>query len=203
MGIYGDYIFPALMDWSMRRLGDLRQEALARARGQVLEIGFGTGLNLRHYPPGVERLQGLDPIKGLRNRVRERIAKAPFPVELVRIAANGRLPFDEKSFDCVVTTWTLCSVDRPIDVLREVRRVLRPDGIYIFLEHGRSDDPRVERWQRRFNPVQRRIGGGCELDRPIDTLIRSAGFELEEIDRFLNRQDPRIFAEMYRGIGRP
>jgi ubiquinone/menaquinone biosynthesis C-methylase UbiE len=186
----------------MQRYADLRQEALAQAYGGVLEIGFGTGRNLPHYPPRVERLHGLDPLKGLRGRIEQRISRAPFPVERVPLAADGTLPFEEKSFDCVVTTWTLCSIARPVEVLRDVRRVLRPGGVYIFLEHGRSDDPRVARRQRQFNPIQRRIGEGCELDRPIDTLVRSAGLAIEKLDRFVHGGG-RIFSEMYRGVAHP
>ena len=203
MGLYADRIFPRLMEWSMGRVDDLREEALAPAYGDVLEVGFGTGLNLAHYPPAVKRLLALDPLDSLRARVEERIAVARFPVERVRLAADGGLPFDGGRFDCVVTTWTLCTIPDPVQALREMRRVLRPGGVYLFIEHGRSDAPRVARMQGLLNPIQRRIGCGCELDRPIDALVRAAGLSIERLDRFVPSGGSRMFSEMYRGIARP
>jgi SAM-dependent methyltransferase len=202
MGLYADRIFPRLMEWSMRQVDSLRAEALAPAWGDVLEVGFGTGLNLAHYPSAVKRLTALDPIDALRGRVEDRIAAARFPVERVRLAADGSLPFESGQFDCVVTTWTLCTIPDPVPALREMRRVLRPGGVYLFIEHGRSDAPRVARMQALFNPIQRRIGCGCELDRPIDALVRAAGLSIERLDRFVPG-GPRMFSEMYRGIARP
>jgi ubiquinone/menaquinone biosynthesis C-methylase UbiE len=201
MGLYADLVFPRLMDWSMRALNDLRPGALARAHGDVLEVGFGTGLNLRYYPAEVKSLVALDPMAALRERVQERIAGAPFPVEQVALGAGGALPFPDARFDCVVTTWTICSIDEPLAALAEMRRVLRPGGRYLFIEHGRSDDPRIARWQDRLNPLQRVIGCGCNMNRPIDRLVRQAGFELDELDRFVH-SGPRLLAEFYRGAAR-
>lgn len=200
MGLYARHIFPRLMDLTLGRMGDQRQAALARAHGEVLEVGFGTGLNLPSYPAAVRRLVALDPLEALERRVAERIAAAPFPVERVHRAAGDSLPFPDGTFDCVVTTWTLCSIPEPIPALAEMRRVLRPDGLYLFLEHGRSDEARVARWQRRLNPIQRRIGCGCRLDLPIDGLVRQAGFEIVELQRFVTPGEPRIFAAMYQGV---
>jgi SAM-dependent methyltransferase len=182
----------------MRYLDDLRPEALALAEGDVLEIGFGTGLNLPYYPPGVKSLTALDPLDAPREPVETRVAAAAFPVERLALSADGELPFDDARFDCIVTTWTLCSIDRPLETLAEMRRVLRPAGRYLFLEHGRSDLPRTAKWQDRINPFHRRITGGCNLNRAIDRLVRAGGFEIAELERFLGR-GPRILAEMYRG----
>lgn len=205
MGFYADHVFPRFMDWGMRQVDSLRSETLAGARGAVLEVGFGTGLNLRHYPKAVEKVVALDPLRALEQRVSERIAGARFPVERVSRLADDHLPFDDGSFDCVVTTWTLCSVEEPVAALSEMRRVLRDDGVYLFIEHGRSDDPTTARWQRRLNPLQRRIAGGCRLDRPIDELVASGGFEIRGLDRFVHDPGPRALSEMYRGhaVARP
>jgi SAM-dependent methyltransferase len=202
MGVYADRIFPRLLDWGMRGLNDLRDSALARAHGEVLEVGFGTGLNLRHYPAAVRRLVGLDPLDALRERVQRRIAAAPFAVEQVALAADGVLPFEDARFDCVVTTWTLCSIDRPLVALAEMRRVLRPGGLYLFIEHGRSDDARVARWQDRLNPFHRCWSRGCNMNRAIEALVREGGFELDRLERFVH-SGPRILTEMYRGVARP
>lgn len=203
MGIYNQHIFPLFMDWSMGTLDELRGETLAPAHGEVLEIGFGTGRNLPHFPSSVQRLCALDPLDTLRRRVERRISEASFPVERIFVAADGRLPFEDGSFDCVVTTRTLCTVEHPLHVLRDVRRVLRPTGLYLFLEHGLSDDRRIARLQRWFNPVQRRFAAGCQIVRPIDQLIRSAGLRIERLERFVHGRGPRIAAEMYRGVALP
>ena len=199
MGIYGDHVFPRLMDWGMRSLADLRVETLSFAQGRVLEVGFGTGLNLPHYPQSVSSLVALDPLDALAERVSRRIASCAFPVERMGRRADDTLPFEDGEFDTVVTTWTLCSIDDALRGLGEMRRVLRPGGLYLFIEHGRSERPGVARWQRRLNPIQRRIGCGCRLDRPIDELVRKAGFEISDLARFKAR-GPRILAGMYRGI---
>ena len=178
MGFYADHVFPLLLDWTMRAVDDLREPALAGARGDVLEVGFGTGLNLPHYPGAVRRLVALDPLRALERRVAKRVAAARFPVERVALPADQRLPFQDASFDCIVSTFTLCSIPDAKAALAEMRRVLRPGGVYLFLEHGRSDDPRVARWQERFEPIQRRIACGCHLSRPIDRLVREAGFQM-------------------------
>ena len=200
MGIYCDHIFPHLMDWIMRsrRYDEYRRATLAAAHGNVLEIGFGTGLNLPHYPVGIGSLTALDSAKMLPTKVAERIAAAPFPVEFVHVNAE-RLPFAESRFDCVVSTWTLCSIPNVMAALREVRRVLKPEGQFLFLEHGLSRDPRAVPWQHRLDPIQQVIGCGCHLNRPIDRLIEQAGLRLADLERFWVDGSPRIVGEMYRG----
>ena len=201
MGLWERHVFPRLMDWGMRRpeLAALRAQALAPAAGDVLEVGFGTGLNLPHYPTALHSLTALDPLDALSPRVAARIAAAPFPVRRVRLPADGRLPFGDASFDCLVTTWTLCSIPDAGAALREMRRVLRPRGRYLFLEHGASDDAATARWQRRVEPLHRRIAGGCHLTRRIDVLVRDGGFAIDELERFVQPGGPRIFSEMFRG----
>jgi SAM-dependent methyltransferase len=203
MGFYADRVFPRLMDWGMRGLGELRQRTLADARGDVLEIGFGTGRNLAYYPAPVRRVVGLDPLTALQPRVAARIGAAPFPVERVALPADGPLPFDDERFDTVVTTWTLCSIPDAAAALAEMRRVLKPEGLYLFVEHGRSDDPATLRRQEFWNPLHRRIAGGCQLQRPIDRVVGEAGFSIERLTRYVHPGGPRIFSEMYEGAARP
>lgn len=201
MGLYSADIFPRLMDWIMGGTGfqRLRNEVLQSARGDVLEIGLGTGLNLPHYPVGVSQLRAVDPAPLLPNRVAERSARAPFPVEFSRTGAE-HLPYDDHSFDYVVSTWTLCTIPDPVLALQEVRRVLKPTGRLLFLEHGRSDETTIATWQDRLNPIQNVIGCGCNLNRRIDQLISEAGLHILQLDRFAMEGVPRIMGELYRGI---
>jgi ubiquinone/menaquinone biosynthesis C-methylase UbiE len=204
MGVIYDFyegrVFPHLLERAMRELGKLRAPTLAEARGEVLEIGFGTGLNLPHYPAGVAKVVTVDPMQALPERVRERIETAPFPVETHHLPADRRLPFDAGRFDCVTMTWTLCTIAEPLVALGEMRRVLKPEGTLLFIEHGRSDEPKVARWQDRWNPIQRVIGCGCNVNRKIDALVEEGGFRLRSLERFLAEGAPRMFGEMYRGV---
>jgi ubiquinone/menaquinone biosynthesis C-methylase UbiE len=184
----------------MRFMDELRPEAVEAAQGNVLEVGFGTARNLEHYGAGVEKLTGLDPMRtdGI-GAVEERIAKASFPVERTVLRADGQLPFDAGRFDSIVTTWTLCSIPDPATALAEMRRVLKPGGRYVFIEHGRSPRPSTVRWQDRLNPIWRRLMDGCNINRPIDQLVDAAGFTLASLDRFQHR-GPAVLAHMYRGV---
>jgi ubiquinone/menaquinone biosynthesis C-methylase UbiE len=197
---YERRVFPHVLDFSMRALEKLRAPTLAGASGEVLEIGFGTGLNLPHYPAGIAKVVTADPMNALPERVRTRIDAAPFPVEIHHLAADRRLPFEAGRFDCVTMTWTLCTIAEPLAALGEMRRVLRPGGRLLFIEHGRSDDPRVARWQDRWNPIQNVIACGCNVNRKIDALVEQGGFRLTSLERFLAERAPRLFGEMYRGV---
>lgn len=199
--LYEKRVFPRALDAIMTGMAELRPGVLSGAHGEVLEIGFGTGLNLAHYPPGVARLTTVDPMDALPERVQARIAAAPFPVDVHHLRADGRLPFDAAHFDCATVTWTLCSIPDPVAALREVHRVLKPGATLHFIEHGRSDDPATARWQDRWNPIHRVLACGCNVNRRIDAIVREGGFALEKLDRFLADGAPRMFAEMYRGVG--
>jgi ubiquinone/menaquinone biosynthesis C-methylase UbiE len=157
---------PHIQDFAMRSLDDLRPATVGLAVGDVLEVGFGTARNLVHYGAKVERLTGIDPMstEGMR-AVETRIAEARFPIERVLLTSPDKLPFDAGRFDTIVTTWTLCSILEPDKALLEVRRVLKPGGRYLFVEHGRSPNPRSARWQDRLNPIWRRVMDGCNLNR--------------------------------------
>jgi ubiquinone/menaquinone biosynthesis C-methylase UbiE len=181
-------------------MGNCRRSALAAARGETLEVGFGTGLNLPHYPETVTRLIVIDSESMLQRRVERRIAESSIPVIMLQLDASGRMPFDDRRFDTIVTTMTLCSIADVAPALSEIARVIKPGGQFVFLEHGRSDDISIARRQDRFNPIQRIIAAGCNINRPIDHLIKSAGFEIMSLDRFLMPKAPRIMAEMYSGV---
>lgn len=195
-----DRIRPWAQDVAMRLMDDLRPDAVVAARGDVLEIGFGTGRNLRHYPGAVRGVWGVDPMttEGV-GPVEERIERSPFPVERAALRADKQLPFDAGRFDCVVTTWTLCSIPDARAALDEMHRVLKPGGLYLFIEHGRGRDERTIRWQDRLNPIWLRITDGCHINRPIDQLVERAGFELTSLDEFKGK-GPQLISHLYRGV---
>ncbi|MBW1756576.1 MAG: class I SAM-dependent methyltransferase [Deltaproteobacteria bacterium] len=195
-----DRIKPWAQDLAMRFMDDLRPDAVVGARGDVLEIGFGTGLNLRHYPSEVRAVWGIDPMatEGV-GPVERRIAQAPFPVERSALRADDQLPFDSGRFDCVVTTWTLCSIPDARAALGEMHRVLKPGGVYLFIEHGRSRTESTIRWQDRLNPAWSRFTDGCNINRPVDELVEQAGFELRSLDEFKGK-GPRLISHLYRGV---
>ncbi|WP_419162220.1 class I SAM-dependent methyltransferase [Candidatus Palauibacter sp.] len=204
MGIYSEHIFPRLMESGLK--GDAhrryRRRTLARAHGEVLEVGFGTALNLECYPESVRRVTGLDSADVLERRVRARIAEAPFPVERLTHDAADRLPFPDGHFDTVASTWTLCSIERLQAALGEMRRVLKPAGELLFLEHGRNGRRWVARVQDAINPVQNLVACGCNLNRKIDEEIEGAGFRITELDRFVMPGVPRALGSVYLGSAR-
>jgi ubiquinone/menaquinone biosynthesis C-methylase UbiE len=174
-----------------------RRELLAAAGGRVLEIGFGTGLNLPHYPEGVRTITAVDPNPGMQRRGRRRVEEARVAVEQQRATAE-ELPFADASFETVVSTFTLCSVADARRAIREVRRVLVPGGQFLFLEHGLSPEPSVRRWQERLNWMQRLVGDGCRLDRRMGELI-SGAFGAVESEEFYLDQSPKTHGYVWRG----
>jgi ubiquinone/menaquinone biosynthesis C-methylase UbiE len=200
MGLYATQIFPRLMDWVMARpaFSQLRETLLQLASGEVLEIGFGTGLNLRHYPTTITRLSIIDPATLLPAKVARRMAAAPYPIQTTHVTAEN-LPFPDQQFETVVSTWTLCTIPDPVLALHEVGRVLKPGGRFLFLEHGRSNDRRIAVWQDRLNPIQNVVGCGCHLNRQIDRLITQSGLSIDHLDRFSMQGVPKLAGEMYRG----
>jgi SAM-dependent methyltransferase len=195
-----EWIKPRFQDLAMRQMNPLRAETTGLAEGDVLEIGFGTALNLKTYGPAVKSLVGVDPMDVADvDSVQRRIAQAPFPIERQTLRADGGLPFDSRRFDCVITTWTLCSIPDVARALEEMRRVLKPGGHYLFIEHGRAESEATARWQDRVNPLWRRVCDGCNINRKIDRLVEDGGFEIERLDRF-RAKGPGIVAAMYRGV---
>ena len=155
MGLYENWVLPRLLDLAMRNdlLDTYRRSAISSARGQVLEIGVGSGLNLSLYGPAVDRVVGLDPSPELLRLAGKRAAQAPVPVSLVRASAEG-IPFADATFDATLMTWTLCSIPNPIAALTEMRRVLKPGGRLVFVEHGLSPEIRIARWQTSVDAVR-------------------------------------------------
>jgi ubiquinone/menaquinone biosynthesis C-methylase UbiE len=191
-GFYESRVFPWLNDRlnADPTLEKIRADALRGARGRVVEIGFGSGLNLRHYPSTVESLVAVEPNDGMHARARPRIEASRFPVEVIRGTAE-QLPLADAGFDTAVSTLTLCTVAEPARVLAELRRVLRPDGRLLLMEHGLSEDEGVARWQKRLNGLQRIVACGCNLDRPIAQLLQTHGFRFESAQKFYVPKMPR------------
>jgi ubiquinone/menaquinone biosynthesis C-methylase UbiE len=203
MGFYRDRILPFVIDMAMRQrnLAPYRSRVVPAAEGRVLEIGVGSGRNLPFYSQTAERVIGLDPSPKLLSMARQ-VARSPLvPVEFVEGSAEA-IPLEDTSVDTVVTTWTLCSIPDAHRSLREMRRVLKPGGRLLFVEHGRAPDANVRWWQDRLNPAWKRLGGGCHLNRAIETLIEGAGFQFQRIETGYMR-GPRPMSFMYEGSARP
>ena len=200
MGFYERRILPRLIDLAMRQqqLGALRERVVGAAQGRVLEVGIGSGRNLPFYRRSVDRVLGVDPSERLLAMARSRAAWTHFPVEL-REAPAEELPLDDRAVDAVVMTWTLCSVADPDRALAEIRRVLRPGGSLLFVEHGLAPEPRVQRWQDRLTPLWRKVAGGCHLNRAVDRLIARSGLRLVELETGYLIRGPRFATYHYRG----
>lgn len=199
MGFYTHRALPRITDLALRGepIEQLRRQATAALEGEVLEVGFGSGRNVPYYPSAVERVRAVDPATVGRKLAAGRVARSPVPVEYVGLDGQD-LPLDDGSIDHVLTTWTLCTIPDVARALGEVRRVLRPGGALHFVEHGRAPDPAVARWQERLNPLQRKLFGGCHLDRRIDELLRTAGLDLTRLDTHYTK-GPKVFAYLYVG----
>jgi ubiquinone/menaquinone biosynthesis C-methylase UbiE len=200
VSLYDRYLLPYLTHLGMRGKVPAAERAklVPQASGIVLELGIGSALNLPYYGPAVERLYGVDPSRELWRIGRRRIAAARVPIEFLPVSAEG-IPLPDAAVDTVVSTWTLCSVGDPSRALDEVRRVLRPGGRFLFIEHGAAPDPRVRAWQDRLTPWWRRVAGNCHLNREIDRLIAGAGLHVTQLDRSYVRA-PRPIAYFYRGV---
>jgi ubiquinone/menaquinone biosynthesis C-methylase UbiE len=203
MGFYNGIVLPRLLDQAMRKeeLVAYRQRVVTAASGRVLEVGIGSGLNLPFYGPNVSEIIGLEPSTAL-IRMAERRARADGRTVSLLPGSAEAIPLDAGSVDTVVTTWTMCSILHPEIALAEVRRVLRPGGNLLFVEHGRAPDPWVVRFQDWLTPAWRPLTGGCHLNRPIAELIAAAGFRFVDLRTGYAERGPRPFAFMYEGLAR-
>lgn len=204
MGLYSKYVLPHLIHLACgsRPIMRQRSKVVPQARGRVLEIGVGSGLNLPFYDSAhVTEIHGLDPAPELAARARRAASGIPMDVEFV-VASAEEIPLEDTSFDTVVVTYTLCSIPDLGAALREMRRVLVPDGSLLFCEHGLAPDPGVERWQDRINPVWKRVAGGCNLNRDIPELLRVSGFDTTHVESmYIPGWRPASFN--YWGVARP
>jgi SAM-dependent methyltransferase len=201
MGWYAEQVVPRVMDTvcGLAPAEPLRRRVCAGLTGRVVEIGFGSGLNVPFYPATVRELAAVEPSEVGWRLAGKRVAASDVPV--VRSGLDGQsLPFPDARFDSAVSTWTLCTIPDPGVALRELRRVLVPGGAFHFIEHGLAPDERVRRWQHRLEPVQRRVAGGCHLTRPVVELLTAAGFTVTELDVFYQPGAPKALGAESLGI---
>lgn len=201
MGIYSTHVLPRLIDVAcgVKAMDPLRDRVCAGLHGRVLEIGFGSGHNVPHYPQAVSRVAAVEPADTGWKLARKRLSAASVPVE--RVGLDGQsLPVPDHSCDTALSTFTLCTIPDAAAALAEVRRVLEPGGTLHFLEHGLAPDDEVRRTQHRLEPIQKRVAGGCHLTREIDELVRAAGFEISELDEFYEHGAPRFLGADYLGV---
>jgi ubiquinone/menaquinone biosynthesis C-methylase UbiE len=203
MGFYEEQILPWLIHLSMRqhRLAPYRNRVVSNARGRVLEVGIGSGLNLPFYGNTVAEIIGLEPSPKLVEMANKAARQTPIPLRLIEGTAEA-IPIEDDSVDAVVTTWTMCSILEVQKAVQEMRRVLKPGGRLLFVEHGRASEPRVRWWQDHLTPAWRRLSGGCHLNRAIDELIERAGFRVERLEKGY-MQGPKPMTFMYEGSARP
>jgi len=203
MSVYAKYVLPRLTDLVMRSKADAAERAklIPLASGVVLEVGIGSALNVPYYEGRVAKLYGVDPSIELWRIGRGRIEHARFPIEFL-LGSAERLPLGDRAVDTVVSTWTLCTIPDPARALAEIGRVLKPEGRFLFVEHGRAPDRRVRVWQDRLDSLWKRVAGGCHMNRPIDDLIAQAGFRFTRIEKEYT-SGPKLLTYFYRGVAEP
>ncbi|AFY54767.1 methylase involved in ubiquinone/menaquinone biosynthesis [Rivularia sp. PCC 7116] len=200
MGFYSQKIFPYLLDWSLSdsTFNQYRQEVLAEVEGEVLEIGFGTGLNLSFYPDEIHKIITVDNNPGVNKLAQKRIEKSSITVDH-RILSGENLPMADNTFDSVVSTWTLCSIEKVEQAVKEIHRVLKPGGKFFFIEHGLSNEPSIQTWQNRLNPIQNVIADGCNLNRNIRSIVQQQ-FIRVNVEEFYADKTPKFLGYMYQGV---
>lgn len=203
MGLWTDHVVPRIANKALgtAEVRAMRERTCAGLAGEVVEIGFGSGLNVPHYPAAVTRVAAVEPSEVGWGLGEQRRAAATVPVE--RAGLDGQaLPFADGSFDCALSTFTMCTIPDLGVALAELRRVLRPGGTLHFVEHGKAPDASVHRWQKRIEPVYSPMAGGCRLSRPVDGLLTAAGFSIERLDTGYAPKDPKPFGFIYEGVAR-
>jgi ubiquinone/menaquinone biosynthesis C-methylase UbiE len=202
MGFYRNIVLPRLCDLSMRNgvLRPYRERVIGGAEGIVLEIGVGSGLNLPLYQAGVLEVLALEPDSKLMAMAHRHARQATRPVSFLMASAES-IPLENRSVDTVISTWTLCTIPEAVRALREVRRVLKPSGRLLFVEHGLAPEAGVRKWQNRLTPTWKRISGGCHLNRPIRQLIENAGFRIEQLSNGY-APGPKVMTYLYEGSAR-
>lgn len=200
VGFYSDQILPRIINRVLDggEFREIRGRVSAGLSGAVLEVGFGSGLNVPHYPTQIGRVLAVDPATVGRKLAAARVAATSVPVEYIDLD-GGSLPVESATIDHVLITWTMCTIPDINSALSEMRRVLIPGGHMHFVEHGLSPDPNVAKWQDRITPFQRWWAGGCHLNRPIDRLIEEAGFEVDRMDTYYVRKGPKPMSYMFEG----
>jgi ubiquinone/menaquinone biosynthesis C-methylase UbiE len=176
-----------------------RRKVIAKATGKVLEIGAGSGLNFKYYGANSSKVYALDNNPGMQKLATRRASIAPIAIELVT-QSGEQLPFEDESFESVVSSWSLCSIERVEQALREIRRVLKPGGKFIFIEHGLCPDKGKQVWQHRLTPLQKRLAGNCHLDRPIPQLIEGQGLRIETLEEYYLEGIPKLAGYTYEGV---
>lgn len=200
MGIYSKYIFPRIMNQALsdKVTGNYRKNLLEQASGNILEIGFGTGLNLPNYPNGVKKISTVEINPGMNSLAQSRIEATGIEVKQHLLTAE-KMPFDEGTFDTVVSTWTLCSIADIDSAISEIYRVLKPGGRFLFLEHGLSNETNIQVWQNRLNKINSIFAEGCNLNRNIVKLLEKYPWQINEEKQFYIKDMPKIVAYMYQG----
>lgn len=200
MGLWSNVIFPRICNFTLGNaaVSELRQQLLSGVQEEVLEIGFGTGLNLPHYNQHVRKITTVDPNSGMHRLAQRRVKESQIQVDFHQISGEN-LPFPDHSFDCVVSTFTLCSIPNVNQAISEVFRVLKPGGKFLFLEHGISPESGVQRWQQRLNRLEMWLADGCRLDRNMRELIAAQPFSQVESEQFYLKKTPKILGYLYRG----
>jgi len=201
MGLYAEQLLPRIIDvaCNTRESKPLRRRVCDGLHGEVVEIGFGSGLNIPFYPAAITRVAAVEPADLGWKLARERLAATSIPV--VRSGLDGQaLPFPDGSFDAALSTWTLCSIPDAATALAELRRVLKPGGTLHFVEHGLAPDEGVRRWQHRLDPLQKLLAGGCHLTRPIVQLLTDAGFTISELNAFYEKHAPKFLGADSLGV---
>ena len=204
MGVYSKHVLPRILDVACdsKESHPQRRRVCEGLAGDVVEIGFGSGLNVPFYPPAVTQVTAVEPADVGWKLAGKRLRETRVPIHRAGLDA-GSLPFPDDRFDAALSTWTMCTIPDIATAVRELRRVLKPEGTLHFVEHGLAPDESVRRWQHRLEPVQKRLFGGCHLTRCIVDLLRNGGFAISELDVYYEQGAPKPLGANSLGVARP